>query len=105
MNAEPKVNTLQLVLGGEVSFTEVEPHTYVFRVEYPGGQFSIHLTGLDVMGLRSLTGDLIRDAFEASHEVAPDVDAERPPYTGDEPLGCCPAHGHYWTDDCTRCGR
>lgn len=26
-----------------------------------------------------------------------------PPYIGDEPLGCCPLHGDYWTEDCTRC--
>lgn len=26
-----------------------------------------------------------------------------PPYMGDEPLGCCPLHGDYWTEDCTRC--
>jgi hypothetical protein len=31
--------------------------------------------------------------------------AYEPPYTGDEPLGTCPIHGDYWTDDCMRCGR
>jgi hypothetical protein len=49
---------LALTFGGELTITE-HGGDYRLHVHVEGGQFSIALSGLDVLGLRALTGDLV----------------------------------------------
>lgn len=57
-NPVPGVHTLALAFGGELSITDTGDN-YRLRVDVEGGQFSIALTALDVMGIRSMVGDII----------------------------------------------
>jgi hypothetical protein len=52
--------------------------------------------------------------YIAARETEPAPEPDTPDFVGDplgthaaddEPLGSCPLHGDYWTDDCLRCGR
>lgn len=94
-------HTLPLTFGGEVAISEHDGD-YRLHVQAENGQFSIALSALDVWGLRVLTSAIVADR---AAEFASTLDDDPPPYTGDEPLGCCPVHGNYWTDECIRCGR
>jgi hypothetical protein len=49
---------LALTFGGELAITEHDGD-YRLHVHVEGGQFSIALSALDVLGLRALTGDLV----------------------------------------------
>jgi hypothetical protein len=51
---------LALTFGGELAITITEHDgDYRLHVHVEGGQFSIALSALDVLGLRSMTGDLV----------------------------------------------
>lgn len=52
-------HTLPLTFGGELAISEHDGE-YRLRIDVDGGHFGIRLTALDVWGIRSLTGDLVR---------------------------------------------
>lgn len=63
----------------------------------------------DIVSRKSTSDDdqwnVAPDGSGISHVAYDALPSYEPPYMGDEPLGTCPIHGDYWTDDCLRCGR
>lgn len=96
---EPQV--LPLTFGGELSISEHDGD-YSLRIDVDGGHFAIRLSALDAWGLRDLTSHIVRGRA-AEFAATLEQPSDPPPYTGDEPLGTCPTHGDYWTDECIRC--